>query len=164
MKRPRGTWLRAGLLFVAAGPLVVGTWALFAPRSFFEGFPAAGRHWVSALGPFNEHLTRDVGALNLALGLLLVIAAALLGKRLVRASLAAWLVYAVPHLVFHLSEYGALSPLDDLVNVGVLTLAVLLPLLLLAVSPRAGGDDAAPSRRTRRRIPGGADAPDRHGL
>ena len=138
--------MRAGLSFLAVTSLVVGTWALFAPRSFFDGFPAAGRHWVSAIGPFNEHLVRDVGALNLALGLLLAVAAVVLGRTLVRASLAAWLVYAIPHLVFHLSEYGALSPLDDLVNIGVLTLGVLLPLLLLAASLRAGKTDAAPSR------------------
>lgn len=132
MTRSTDGWLRAGLLLLAGAPLVVGAWALFAPRSFFDDFPAAGRRWVSALGPYNEHLARDVGALNLALGVLLVAAAALLGKRLVGTSLAAWLVYAVPHLVFHLSEYGALSPLDDLVNIVVLALAVLLPLLLLA--------------------------------
>ena len=59
---------------------------------------------------------------------------------------AAWLVYAIPHLIFHLSEYGALSPLDDLANAGVLTLAVVLPVLLLAVSSRAGEADGAPSR------------------
>lgn len=146
MKRSSGGWLRAGLLVLAGPPLVVGAWALFAPRSFFEDFPAAGRHWVSALGPYNEHLARDVGALNLALGLLLALAAVLLGKTLVRATLAAWLVYAVPHLLFHLSEYGALSPLDDLVNAGGLTLAVLLPLLLLIVSSRAGQADAPESR------------------
>lgn len=71
-----------------------------------------------------------MGALNLALGLLLA-AAALLAKTLVRASLGAWLVYAVPHLVSYLSEYGALSPLDDLANACVLGVAVVFPILLL---------------------------------
>ncbi len=135
---PAGRWLRPGLLLLAAAPLVVGAWALLAPRSFFEGFPAAGRHWVSALGPYNEHLVRDVGALNLALAALLLWAALSLDRRLVRVSLVAWLVYAVPHFIFHLSELGALSPLDDLANAVVLGLAVLLPLVLLALSGATG--------------------------
>jgi hypothetical protein len=41
------------------------------------------------LGPYNEHLVRDVGALNLALGVLLASAAILLERRLARVSLLA---------------------------------------------------------------------------
>ena len=47
-------------LAVGDPALVVGVWALVLPRSFYDDFPAAGRHWVSALGPYNEHLVRDV--------------------------------------------------------------------------------------------------------
>ena len=145
----RRDWLlRAGLLLVAVSPLGVGIWALFAPRSFFDDFPAAGRHWVSALGPYNEHLARDVGALNLALGVLLV-AGVLLGRTLVRVSILAWLVYALPHLAFHVSTLGVLSPLDDLANVLGLGFVVLLPLALLAVAGR-DATSAAPSGLRRR--------------
>jgi len=133
---------------VAVSPLGVGIWALFAPRSFFDDFPAAGRHWVSALGPYNEHLARDVGALNLALGVLLV-AGVLLGRTLVRVSILAWLVYALPHLAFHVSTLGVLSPLDDLANVLGLGFVVLLPLALLAVAGR-DATSAAPSGLRRR--------------
>jgi len=134
---------------VAVSPLGVGIWALFAPRSFFDDFPAAGRHWVSALGPYNEHLARDVGALNLALGVLLVAAGVLLGRTLVRVSILAWLVYALPHLAFHVSTLGVLSPLDDLANVLGLGFVVLLPLALLAVAGR-DATSAAPSGLRRR--------------
>lgn len=72
-----GTWLRARLLVLVATAFVVGVWALLAPRSFYEDFPAAGRGWVSSL-PFNEHLVRDVGALNLAFAVLLAYAATVL--------------------------------------------------------------------------------------
>jgi hypothetical protein len=75
VRRPGGKLpLRVGMALLAVSPLGVGVWALFAPRSFFQDFPAAGRHWVSALGPYNEHLMRDVGALNLALLVLLPLA------------------------------------------------------------------------------------------
>src|SRR3712207_2072212 len=56
------TWLRAGLLLLASAPLVVGMWALLVPHSFYDDFPLPGRNWVSTLGPYNEHLVRDVGA------------------------------------------------------------------------------------------------------
>ena len=125
------SWLRAGLLLLASAPLVVGLWALLVPRSFYDDFPLPGREWVSTLGPYNEHLVRDVGALNLALGVLLATATILLERRFVRASLVAWLVYAVQHFVFHLTTLDAFPPFDNLANVGVLGLAVLLPLLLL---------------------------------
>jgi len=138
----RSGLLRVGLTLVAVSPLGVGIWALFAPRSFFDDFPAAGRHWVSAVGPYNEHLVRDVGALNLALGVLLVAAGVLLGRTLVRAAIVAWLIYAVPHLVFHASTLGVLSPLDDLANMVGLGLLVVLPLALLAVTGRGEASEA----------------------
>jgi hypothetical protein len=75
------TWLRAGLLLLASAPLVVGMWTLLVPHSFYDDFPLLGRDWVSTLGPYNEHLVRDVGALNLALGVLLASAAILLERR-----------------------------------------------------------------------------------
>lgn len=137
--------IRAGLSFLAVAPLVVGSWALFAPRSFYDGFPSAGRHWVSALGPYNEHLVRDVGAMNLALGVLLTLAAVLLERKLVRATLVVWLVYAVPHFAFHLTMLDAFSPLDNAMNVAGLGLSVLLPSFLLALAGQHGTprDEAA---------------------
>jgi hypothetical protein len=34
----RRTWLRIGLLFVAAIPLASGLWALLFPRAFYDDF------------------------------------------------------------------------------------------------------------------------------
>ncbi len=132
-------WLRAGLLILASAPLWVGLWALPFPRSFYEDFPLPGRDWVSTLGPYNEHLVRDVGALNLALGVLLVLAAVLLERRLVQVSLVAYLAYAVPYFVFHLTKGHAFSLGDNLANMVTLGVAVFLPLVLLAAS-RGGGE------------------------
>jgi hypothetical protein len=126
------SWLRAALLLLASAPLMVGVWALLVPRSFYDDFPLPGRYCVSALGPYNEHLVRDVGALNLALGVLLATAAILLERRLVQASLLAWLVYAVPHFVFHLVTGHAFSLGDNVANMILLGIADLLPLVLLS--------------------------------
>src|SRR3954471_13364403 len=52
------------LAFTSAG---IGVWAAFAPRAFYDKFPGLGQVWVAVDGPYNEHLVRDFGALNLAL-------------------------------------------------------------------------------------------------
>ena len=124
-------WIRAGLAFISLGELVVGIWALFLPRSFYEDFPSSGRDWVSTLGPYDEHLVRDVGELNLAFGVLLALAAILMDRRLVQASLAAYLVYAVPHFVFHLTQTHAVSLGDNLAQLVSLGFQVVLPVVIL---------------------------------
>ena len=132
-------WLRGGLLVLASTALAVGLGALLIPRSFYDDFPLPGRAWVSTLGPYNEHLVRDVGALNLALGVLLVMAAVLLEQRLVQVSLAAYLAYAVPHFIFHVTTGHAFPLGDNIANLLTLGIAVLLPLILLALVGRRGG-------------------------
>lgn len=140
----RGLGIWPGLLATA---LVVGAWALLAPGSFYDDFPAVGRGWVSALPPYNEHLVRDVGALNLALAVLLGFAALSREGRLVRISLVVWLAYAIPHFVFHLTEMGAMPFLDDAANIASLGLVVVLPLALLLLSRDA--KDGSGERRAR---------------
>ncbi len=127
----RARWVRVALALLAFAESVVGGWALIAPRSFYDDFPGGGSGWVSALPPYNEHLTRDVGALNLALALLLCWAALTLERRLVRAASAAALVYALPHLVFHVDHLNTLSSGDQIAETAVLALGVLLPAAVL---------------------------------
>lgn len=144
--------MRIGLLFLAASALSVGLWALLSPLSFHEDFPVAGRHWVSALGPYNEHLVTDVGAGYLAPGVMLASAGILLGRTLVRVSLAAWLAFAVPHFAFHLTTLDAFSFADNLASMGVLGFGVMLPLLLLAATfGAARGDEPVRDRGMRKR-------------
>ena len=45
-----------------------------APASFHEDFPGPGRHWGSVDGPYDEHLLRDVGPGNLAIGVVALVA------------------------------------------------------------------------------------------
>ena len=127
----RRALLRGGLLFVAATPLGGGLCALLAPRSFYDDFPLPGRDWVSTLGPYNEHLVRDYGALNLALGVLLVATAVLVERRLARVALITWLVFATPHFVFHLGQTHHFSTTSNAEQLGGLGLLVVLPLVLL---------------------------------
>ena len=144
------SWLRIGLLLLAATALG-GFWALILPRSFYEDFPLPGRDWVSSLGPYNEHLVRDYGELNLALGVLLVFAAVMLERRLVQASLVAWLVYAVPHFVFHVTQVHHFSLGDNLAQLSSLGFQVLLPLVLLALT-RMRSTPVRPDSRGSRRL------------
>jgi len=133
--RGRAALVRGGLAFISLQALAVGIWALFLPRSFYEDFPSAGREWVSALGPYNGHLLVDVGAMYLALGVLLALAAVSLGRDLVRASLVTWLVFAVPHLAHHTATFHHHPlPIDRAGNLISLGFVVLLPLILLYLS------------------------------
>src|SRR4051812_35135964 len=118
--------IQAGLLVLAAPMVLVAAWALVAPHGWFDTFPGGGRHWVSALGPYDEHLVRDFGSTYLALGLLLVFAAFRLDRLLVQAALGASLVFQVPHFIFHLSNTGPLSTGDNVVNLLALAFGLVL--------------------------------------
>ena len=137
--------------FLAAGALLVGAWAQFAPRSFYDSFPGAGRAWVSLDGPFNEHLVRDVGGLNLALAGLAVVAAVAMTPGLVRTTGLAWLLYGLPHAVYHAAHLAPLAPVDRVATMVVLGAGVAAALVLLRRSPwdrarRAGRPASAPGR------------------
>src|SRR5215217_4607318 len=88
----------------------VGVWAAVFPQSFYDSFPGLGRVWISVDGPYNEHLVRDVGSLYLALAAASLVAARSASTSAARAVGAAWIVFSVPHLVYHLrhlDNFGA---------------------------------------------------------
>lgn len=93
--------VRGALWMLAAGEALVGGWAQFFPRAFYDGFPLPGSAWVGMLPPFNEHLVRDVGGLNLALAVVLAAAALRPDPWWARVAAGAFLVFTVPHAVFH---------------------------------------------------------------
>jgi hypothetical protein len=128
---------RIVLALLAISSAVVGFWAGFAPRSFYDKFPGGGHEWVSPDGPYNEHLVRDVGTLNLALTVVTVFALVLLARSLVLATAIAWLVYGVPHLVYHARHLGPFSGSDTTTIPVSLALAVVGALLLLLPPRRA---------------------------
>jgi len=137
----RALWTRIGLAYLAVGYALVGFWAAFAPRSFYTDFPGAGRHWISPDGPYNQHLIRDVGELNLALLVVVAAAAVTLSLPLVRAALVATLVNGVLHVVYHLGHVDMFSSGDQVAIIGSLVLAPVVALVLL-VAVRGGAEPA----------------------
>ena len=130
----RALWTRIGLAYLAVGYALVGFWAAFAPRSFYTDFPGAGRHWISPDGPYNQHLIRDVGELNLALMVVVLAAGVTLSLPLVRAALLATLVNGVLHVVYHVGHVDMFSSSDQGAIIGSLVLAPLVALVLLVVA------------------------------
>src|SRR5262245_7681308 len=136
--------LRIGLAVLAVQGAVLGVWAGFAPRSFYDDFPGLGRHWVSVDGPYNQHLVRDVGWLNLALTVVTVWAAVSLARSLVLAVLVAWLVADVPHLVYHAANLGGLSTGDSTAEIVSLAFGPAIAVALLVLVARGADDAVAP--------------------
>ena len=120
---------RVLLALSALASLQIGVWAAAFPRSFYDDFPGGGRSWVSADGPYNEHLVRDFGDLNLALAVVLGAAAWTLVPVLVRTAAAAYAVYGLPHLVYHLRHLDVYDTGDKVANVVSLVLALVLAVL-----------------------------------
>ena len=128
----------AGLLALTG--FDAGLWAAFWPRQFYRSFPGFGRHWVAVLGPYNEHLVRDVGGLCLAMSIVSVWARARPRGELLPAVGLGWLGFTIPHLVYHLAHLDMYDGIDQAGN--VITLAgvvVLAALLLVPVSEHGPG-------------------------
>lgn len=129
-------WFRIALGYLALSSIQLGVWALLAPQSFYDSFPGMGRTWIAIDGPYNEHLTRDFGALNLALAVVLVSAAISLTVPLVRTACLASLAWGLPHFIYHLVNTDNLSSSDLVASLGGLALFAALPLALLVLAPR----------------------------
>jgi hypothetical protein len=130
----------AAILAVQAA--FVGIWAAAFPASFHTDFPLPGRHWVSALGPYNEHLTRDVGGLYLAMLVVSVWAFRRPSPAAMSVTGGAWLIFNAQHLLWHSLHLGAF-PLIDKIGNAVSLAAVLLLAVLLLLPTR----DASPGAR-----------------
>jgi len=123
--------VRLMLWLLALGNLGVGIQAALTPRSFYNDFPL-GRGWVAMDGPYNEHLVRDVGTLNLALVVLMFAALAIGTRPMVRTAMVVWLVNAVPHLVYHLRHLTMMMPGADKFGIVVtLGFAAVAPVVIL---------------------------------
>ena len=117
----RGQRIALGVLLLVG--LVIGLWALLAPRSFYDSFPTSSMRWVATDGPYNRHLISDVGSLYLALAALTIAA-------LARLAGVVWLVFSVPHWIYHSAHLGLYGTRDQVLNevalVGVVIVAALL--------------------------------------
>jgi hypothetical protein len=138
--------LRVGLLIGLAVQLLTGVWSLLWPRPFYDTFPLPGHPWQAWQPSYNEHLVRDFGALNLVLALLFAVAAYTMDVLMTRTALAGYLVFGVPHLIFHLNHLHGMPAGDAVAQVVSLSLGVAGPLLLLTLTRQATPDSATGSQ------------------
>ena len=137
---------RAVLGVLGVIQLVDGLYALLAPRSFYDDFPL-GRGWVAALPAYNEHLARDFGSLFLGTALVLLAAAWLLERRLVLVALASYLLFSLPHTVYHAFNLEPYSTGDAIANMLALAFTVIAPGALLIAMLRGASAAPAPAPR-----------------
>jgi len=135
----------AGVLAVSAA--YVGVWAAAFPLSFYQSFPLSGRSWVSVLGPYNEHLTRDVGGLYLALFVVTAWSVVRPSPEIFRVAGWSWLVFNLEHFAFHLLHLGMFSAADQIGNVVALGGSTVLSALL--VTPIRAAAQATPPLQSR---------------
>jgi hypothetical protein len=127
------------MAYLTVSFLVIGLWATFATRSFYDGFPGFGHRWVAGDGPYNAHLAGDAGVGFLAVGIVLLLATVWMDRRLVQAALVAAIVHDAPHLLFHLRHPSdATSSADKVLSDGGLALGIVLAVGLLVVVTRSG--------------------------
>lgn len=131
---------RVGLGYLSFVALLLGVWAGFAPRSFYDNFPGLGMTWVSINGPYNEHLLRDVGALNLALAVVLIAAFIRLSSHLVTIAAGASLAWNVPHFTYHAFNTDGLGTTDIILNLSGLGMSTLYSIVLLYVAQKLSGN------------------------
>jgi hypothetical protein len=130
---------RAALCLTAAAQAEIGVWGVIAPRSLFDSYPGLGHRWISALGPYNEHLLRDYAAAELGFAVLLAAAAIWFEPRIVLIAGATFLAATVPHFAYHLTTTGSFSTADDAASLGGFAVEIaLVGLAMLAVRPHRG--------------------------
>jgi hypothetical protein len=131
--------LRVGIWFLAGVLLAVGVVATLAPRVFYDDIP-----WVSLAPPYSEHLMRDYGAMNLALGLVTVVGAITMDRLMVRTALVGYVVFALFHVTHH-QHYTTAAAVGETT---ALAIALVLPLGLLTLT--RGSHDIETLATTRR--------------
>ncbi|MFJ4846672.1 MULTISPECIES: hypothetical protein [unclassified Streptomyces] len=137
------TLRRALLALLAFAGGYTGIWACAAPRHWYANFPGFGRHWLPPLGPYNQHLIVDAGAMFVALTAIALLALARArDDGTVRTTATAWLVFNVLHTVFHMTHLHMYGTLDKALNAAGLTAVLVASLALLLPVPRG----AVPAR------------------
>ncbi|MFI6490170.1 hypothetical protein [Streptomyces sp. NPDC050564] len=132
----------ASLGFLALTGLYAGAWAYFSPKGWHENFPGFGLSWLPQLGPYNEHLAKDAGAMFLALSALTIIALRQVrNKRIVQTTGAVWLVFNVLHFSYHMQHLEMYGTRDQVLNVVTLSALVLLSAVLLVPMLSGRRDD-----------------------
>lgn len=123
--------IRLALATLAIPQLLIGVWAVVAPRNWFDLFPGIDPRLVAAQPPFNEHLATDAGTGFLATGLALLVAARWGHRAAIQIALLAYVTFGAPHLLYHAANPAAvLSGGEDLLNVALLAAGPVVATLL----------------------------------
>jgi len=124
---------RLCLIFLTIAGVAVGAWAYFAPLNWYTTFPGMGMTWLPVLGPYNEHLVKDVGGMFLGLAALSALALYYLGNRAVVVITGiSWSIFNALHLIYHLGMlhmYGTRDAVLNVISLGAILLASLLLLV-----------------------------------
>jgi hypothetical protein len=147
LQRHRGL-IRVALIYLVVTIGWLAVWILVAPKGFYDTFPGAGTHWVSALPPYNEHLERDFAAGALGLTVLAALSAWWMEKRLVQAAAISLFAAGLPHLIYHLGTTSHYSTGDNVASLFGLALDVLVPLAILYLASDGAQSAASDSIRS----------------
>lgn len=141
---------RAGVLVVALAQAEIGVWGEVSPRGFYDTYPGAGHHWLTALGPFNGHLLRDFASAELGLAVLLACAAVWFERRLMLVAGTSFLAATLPHFVYHLTTTGAFAAQDDVASLAGFAAELVLVVfaMVTAVRRQAPGTGARTPERS----------------
>ncbi|WFB88473.1 MULTISPECIES: hypothetical protein [Streptomyces] len=124
---------RRTVLGILVATCLFHIWAYFAPQTWYETFPGIGRGWLLRLGPYNEHLVKDMASLYMAM--LVVTAMALRyvnDNRYVQTTGAAWLAFNVFHTLYHFQHLSMYSTGEKVAMMSLLSVLTVLSAVLLA--------------------------------
>lgn len=113
-------WLpRAAAIAGGIGFVVFGAWAMVGPGSFFEA--------LARFEPYNQHFLQDIGAFQIGLGAVLLLAAAMPGADVLVVALLGTGLGAALHFVSHVIgvNLGG-TPATDLPVFGALAILLLV--------------------------------------
>jgi hypothetical protein len=118
------TMHRGLLVVLAAYGGTTGLWAYLSPRHWYDNFPGMGLTWLPQLGPYNEHFVKDAGAMFLALMVLSILTIVYVTTTMLKIAAATWLTFNALHFVYHITMLHMYSTRDAVLNVIVLTTAL----------------------------------------
>ena len=134
----RETVLRIGLAVLAVPSVVIGIWAAFTPRSFYDDFPGLRPHVGRGRRARTTSTWSATSVSSTSLSLIIIVVRDLVTLPvLVRAVLAGWLVYGVPHLVYHLRHMQPLRRQRSGGSWASLAFVPILAVALLVIEVRA---------------------------
>ncbi|MGY4100012.1 hypothetical protein ACW2Q0_10750 [Nocardia sp. R16R-3T] len=157
-EQQRNRWLAVRIMLgvLAFQGAIVGLWAVFAPHSWYSSFPGFGMQWICADGPYNHHLVSDVGSFFLALTAVTLAALFLGGSALAHVAGLGWLVFGIPHLIYHAfhkpADMGGASFILSLIGASLIVALGLAVLLVTARGPRLRDPDPITFRLPRRHM------------